>query len=157
LRISGAEQANLGQKVQVKIWAHKQLARSRFYEAKILTKGIDLVDWGSVYAALHGVPQLFQIWACKQVMGIVGANGNRPWETNLDTSSLSCQQARESCGHVLSCNHARRVEALMMSIDLMGTWMMERDIDPVLTGCITWGRGHKSLFEICCGEGEPYK
>jgi hypothetical protein len=29
---------------QLRFWAHKQLARTRFYEARILTKGFDLVD-----------------------------------------------------------------------------------------------------------------
>jgi hypothetical protein len=105
---------------QLRFWAHKQLARTRFYEARIITEGFDLVDWESVYAALHGVPRLFQIWACKQVMGIAAANGNRPWETDLDPACPSGQQVRETCGHVLDCNHAGRVEALMMSIHLMG-------------------------------------
>jgi hypothetical protein len=93
-------------------------------------------------------------------MGIAAANGNRPWETDLDPACPSCQQVRETCGHVLDCNHTGRVEALMMSIDLKGTWMTEMDTDPVLRRCIlqyVQGRGSRSLHEICHGEGEPYE
>jgi hypothetical protein len=30
------------------------------------------MDWEMVYVKLREVPRLFQLWACKQVMGIAG-------------------------------------------------------------------------------------
>jgi hypothetical protein len=32
----------------------------------------ELVDWEMVHLQLSCVPKLFQLWACKQVMGIAG-------------------------------------------------------------------------------------
>jgi hypothetical protein len=93
-------------------------------------------------------------------MGIAPANGNRPWDTDLDPSCRSCRQVRESCGYILVCDHAGRVEALMILISLMNDWMEEVETDPVLRRCIVRyakGRGNRSMLEICWGEGEPYE
>jgi hypothetical protein len=47
---------------RVCFWVQKQLAWTRFHEAKILfTHSFDLVDWEMVYAALRRVPRMFQI------------------------------------------------------------------------------------------------
>jgi hypothetical protein len=78
---------------RVWFWVQRQLARTRFHEAKILfAQHFDLVDWDMVYTALHQVPRRFQIWACKQVMDIAPANGNRPWERTPCPLCPSCAQ-----------------------------------------------------------------
>jgi hypothetical protein len=60
---------------KLRFWVHRQLARVRFHEAKILfANQFNLVDWEMIYTALCRVPRMFQIWACKQVMGIAPAN-----------------------------------------------------------------------------------
>lgn len=57
----------------VHFWAHQWLAWLHFSSKNILyPREFDTVDWVSVHAALQTVPCLFQIWACKQVMGIAG-------------------------------------------------------------------------------------
>jgi hypothetical protein len=38
---------------KLRFWAHKQIAKTYFYEAKILFEEFDLIDWESIYAALH--------------------------------------------------------------------------------------------------------
>jgi hypothetical protein len=74
-----------------RFWVHKQLARSRFREVDILfAHQFDKLDWESVHTALRRVPRMFQIWACKQVMEIAPANGNRPWERLLCPLCPSC-------------------------------------------------------------------
>ena len=145
---------------KLRFWAHKQIAKTYFYEAKILFEEFDLIDWESIYAALHSVPRLFQIWACKQVMGIAPANGNRRWDTSLDPRCPSCQQERETCSHILHCNHTGRVDTLMKSIDIMNRWMKDVDTDPTLRHCITQyakGRGTTTMSNICSGEGQLYE
>ncbi len=102
---------------------------------------------------------MFQIWACKQVMGIAPANGNRIWEKDLDPLCHCCFQEEESCSHVVQCNHAGRVEALMTSINLLRNWMIETETYPTLVRCIVnyaKGRGSTSLLEVCRGEGDWY-
>ena len=64
---------------------------------------------------LNRVPYMFQIWACKQVMDIAPANGNRPWEKNLCPLCPSSGQVREICLHILFCNHGGWVETLRQS------------------------------------------
>jgi hypothetical protein len=99
---------------RLKFWVHKQLAQTRFHEGNVLhSHQFDKVDWDMVHTALHRVPRMFQIWACKQIMDIAPANGNRPWEQSLCPICPSCAQVPETCSHVLFCNHAGRVDALL--------------------------------------------
>ena len=54
-------------------WAHKANARALFSARRILDPpDFDAVDWDMVHTTLTSVPRLFQVWACKQVMGIAG-------------------------------------------------------------------------------------
>ena len=138
---------------RLRFWAHRQMAKSHFHEKSILfAQQFDMVDWDSIHTALRRVPRMFQIWACKQVMDIAPANGNRPWERTLCPLCPSCAQERETCSHILSCNHEGRVDVLMKSIDLLATWMTEVDTDPDLRDCImeyARGRGGITMSELC--------
>ena len=40
----------------------------------LLTDQFKEVDWDMVHLVLHELPRMFQIWACKQVMGVAGKN-----------------------------------------------------------------------------------
>jgi hypothetical protein len=57
----------------VRYWAHRHLAEANFHSLGILfAQEFEYVDWEMVYETLRSVPQLFQVWACKQVMGVAG-------------------------------------------------------------------------------------
>ncbi len=102
---------------------------------------------------------MFQIWACKQVMDIAPANGNRPWEKDLCPLCPSCAQVNEICLHILFCNHAGRVDELMKSIDLLEQWLVEVDTDPDLSNCIVEyarERGQLSMSDVCRGMDYRY-
>jgi hypothetical protein len=45
----------------LQFWAHKQLAKECFHDARILFEEFNLVDWEAAHMALHSVPRLFQI------------------------------------------------------------------------------------------------
>ncbi len=50
---------------------HKKLAKLKFHSLKIFVRAkFDLIDWPIVYQMLREVPKHFQLWACKQMMGI---------------------------------------------------------------------------------------
>ncbi len=52
----------------IQFWAHCRLAREALVDGKVLVEWpFDAIAWEAVYAALHCVPQMFQLWACKQV------------------------------------------------------------------------------------------
>ena len=115
-----------------------------------------------VHEALNRVPRMFQIWACKQVMNIAPTKGNRPWEPDLCPLCPSCGQVRETCAHILLCNHSGRIgiEILTHSIDLLEQWLVEVDTDPDLRECLVEyarGRGGRTMTEICSGMDNRYR
>ncbi len=93
------------------------------------------VDWESVHSSLWRVSRLFQIWVCKQVMGIAPANGNIPWDKTINPLCPSCSQVKETCLHILFCNHAGRVVALIKFIDILKHWLTKVDTDLELVWC----------------------
>ena len=62
----------------LRFWAHRKLAKDTFFHLGIMSSdAFDEVAWRPVYDALHSVPRLFQLWACKQVMEVAGTNVNQ--------------------------------------------------------------------------------
>jgi hypothetical protein len=58
---------------QIRFHVHCQLAKVHFLGKKILSGDrFEEVGWELVHATLHSVPQLFQLWASKHVLGIAG-------------------------------------------------------------------------------------
>ena len=93
--------SNTGDSLQ--LWVHQQLANELFFKLGILTPlGFKEVAWSLVYDTSHEVPRLFQIWACKKVMNIVGKNLIQSrYKPHHDTTCPSCDQCVETCAHVL--------------------------------------------------------
>jgi hypothetical protein len=138
--------------------AHRRLARNHFYQLGILDPDVfDYVDWEMIHKTLHEVPRLFQQWVCKQVMGIAGTI---EWDKTTVRKCPSCLQARDTCAHVLHCDHSGRVETLRHTIDLMEAWMEEVDTEPDLLDCIAeyaWARGGRTMEDICTGLGDDFQ
>ena len=120
---AGTEKITLDRSDRLRYYAHKQIARHEFHNAKVLASGqFDQVDWEMVHRALTNVPKMFQIFICKQVFDIACTNY---WLALFDktnnTSPLcpSCFQATETAGHILHCEHAGRVEVMLGTIKLL--------------------------------------
>jgi hypothetical protein len=111
----------------LQFWAYKQIARDVFAHCKIFNpEQFDLVARRYVSAALEEVPTKFQLWACKQVMGIAATNGLRAkWTEGLSDKCPSCWLMKETCGHILHCNVVGHVEALMQTFRLLEKWLLE--------------------------------
>ncbi len=70
--------------------------------------------------ALDGVPRMFQVWACKQVMGIANTNATvNKWDKEVKAVCPSCRQAAETTEHVLMCMEAGRVDIFLRTVDLL--------------------------------------
>lgn len=83
---------------RVRFHGHLALAREIFAKRQILLpSAFAQVDWINVNKALHDVPRLFQLWACKQVHDIAGTN-LRLHKCDRNHSPLypSCLAAQES-------------------------------------------------------------
>jgi hypothetical protein len=96
---------------------------------------------------------MFQVWACKQVMNLSPANGNKPWDkSNMRCPSCDCE--RETTAHTLHCDEVGRVDAFMQSINMLERWMGYVGTDPTLQDCIVAycrGRGGISMDTITRG------
>jgi hypothetical protein len=74
------------------------------------------------------------------------------WDKTVAKKCPSCLQERDTCAHVLYCNHAGRVGMLWHTIDLLEEWMIEAGTDPDLLDCIAeyaCGWGGCTMVDIC--------
>ena len=72
-----------------RFWAHKQLSEEVYRNLK--TDKFKEVYSEMVHLALHELLFMFQIWACKQVMGVAGTNlYQSKYLPNHDPMFLSC-------------------------------------------------------------------
>jgi hypothetical protein len=91
------------------------------------TIAFDMVVWDIVYPTLLEVPKLFQLWACKQVMGVAGT---MEWDKAVVCKCPCCLQAWDTCAHILFCCHNDRVETLHHTINLIEDWLEESETKP---------------------------
>lgn len=133
--------------------AHKQLARGVYYSLGILfPEQFDEVVWKYVNE-MHEVPGLFQIWACKQVMGIVGTfHFQSTYNDTIDPKYRSCGQCNETAAHVLYCTEMGRVDTFLKTIHNLELWLEEVDTEPDLAFCIVdyaRRRGGMKMEDVC--------
>lgn len=138
----------------LRAWAHKTIARGVFERCKVLTPAqFDLIAWKYVNTALEEVPRMFQLWACKQVMGVAATNYLRSrWTEGVSNRCPSCRRHKETCAHVLFCAEAGRVETLYATIDLLDQWLEDVGTNPRLRKCLVryaQSRGTDTLEYIC--------
>jgi hypothetical protein len=77
----------------MRFWTHRQMAKEKFHDLKILfDREFEYVDWEMIYETLREVPRLFQLWACKQVMGIAGT---KEWDRTVERKCPSLGAALE--------------------------------------------------------------
>ncbi len=119
-------------------WVQKQLARKALLDLKIIwTSQFDKIDWKYVHATLEGVPRMFQIWACKQVLGIANTNNTvHKWDKEVDPRCPSCRQAVETMEHVLMCTEAGCVDIYLQTVGLLDAWFIKMDKALVLRAYI---------------------
>ena len=113
--------------------SHK-LTKQTFFSLGIMSgHSFQDVAWRQVYNALDSVPQLFQLWACKQVMEVAGTNLNQSlYMKGHDPHCPSCAQALKSCSRVLHCEEAGRVDALQHSFGWLDDWLRKVGTKPTL-------------------------
>lgn len=95
----------------LQFWVHCKIARPILSDLKVVSYSqFNEIVGEHIHAELELVPRLFQLWACKQVMGIANTNGTvHKWDEAVDPRCPSCQQVAETMEHVLMCSEAGRV------------------------------------------------
>ena len=121
----------------IRFAAHRQLAKQFFDQYAILDASqFTQVDWFSVYTTLHGLPRLFRVWACKQVMRIAPTNQYMTRRDGRCPMCPSCSIHVETAEHVLICPEEGRVKAFMAAVETLDDWLEKVDTDPELRCCI---------------------
>jgi hypothetical protein len=146
----------------IRFWAHRRLAREAMVDGKVLYgRQFDLIAWEAVYEALRSVPQMFQLWACKQVWDIAGTNYLRSkWDKSVKRWCPSCRRAKETAAHVVSCSEFGRVDTLHKTVDFVVEWLAEIGTHSTLQTCIAQyahGRGYLSMKEVCRELGQQFQ
>lgn len=136
------------------------LAKEIFVQKGILTlSAFTQVDWSNVNIALHGVPRLFQLWACKQVHSIAGTNQRLHKQgDSRDPRCPSCLEEVETCAHVLMCDEEDRVKCFQMSADNLQSWLQSVGTSDILEEYImefVRSRNNKSFLECVTGSRDP--
>eukprot|EP00956_Cyclotella_meneghiniana_P022017 scaffold40896_cov41-Cyclotella_meneghiniana.AAC.6 len=151
----GREKMTSGSEDNIRFWCHRQLAKETMAHKKVKVfdeTQFEEVHWRSCYGALVAAPRMFQIWACKQAMGVAGTNEMQARYTpGHDKRCPSCNDAIETCGHVLTCEEEGRVDILHKSIDLLERWMDDNDTDEKLRDVLiayAHGRGGTRVLEL---------
>ncbi len=105
------------------------MARQALSDMNVLhTVQFDEIAWESVHSALHTVPRLFQVWACKQVLDIASTNQIvSKWDRAVNPLCPSCMQVRETSEHVLMCSEAGQVNILVQTVKLLDGWLRKMD------------------------------
>ena len=106
-----------------------------------------------MHGALHGVPKMFQIFACKQVFSISAAfHFLNKRDESVSPMCPSCTTCRETAGHILKCGEEGRVLALKKFSSRLMDWLqtsgVERDLIFLIVKFIH-ERGNASMEDIC--------
>ncbi len=85
----------------IQYWAHHHLARNYYCNHKLLSfDQFDAIDWKSNHHALHNLPRLFQLWAAKHVLGVMGRMKFLSHQDGRIPLCPSCNECKETCKHI---------------------------------------------------------
>ncbi len=127
-------------RAHIRYTAGHQVAHSFFHRiSRMFTGAFDEVDWPHVHRTLNNkVSQLFELWACKQVMNIAATNKNlhRRHCNGHSNKCPCCTIHVEMAEHILLCPKEGRVEVFRLATSALERWLDEADPDPNLADSI---------------------
>jgi hypothetical protein len=160
----GKDKLTSGSEELLRFWCERVVAKEALAHPKVKVLQQDQfeeVEWPAVNTALTEVPRMFQVWAGKQVCGVAGTNEMQARYTpNHDRRCPSCGVQVETCGHVLFCEEAGRVDLLHKSVDLVDGWLKDQGTDEQLRKMLmeyAHGRGGKTMSEIVGWKGGQWR
>jgi hypothetical protein len=117
-----------------------QVPQSLFHKSRRMSPdAFDKVNWPHVHRTLHEeLSQLFQVWACKQVMNIAATNKNlsRKHRDGRSDKCPCCTIHVETTEHILLCPEVGRVEAFQLYTTALERWPDKANTNPDLTDII---------------------
>jgi hypothetical protein len=112
---------------QIHFWTQRQLAKDFFNVRKILSHSqFESIDWESIHQMLHNLPQLFQTWVAKHVLGIVGMMKFLAHQDGRSPLCPSCQECSKTCTHIACYPKIRCAAAFAQSTQGVKNGLIER-------------------------------
>ena len=141
--------------------AHGTLAEETFFKLRLIcVSSFRGISWSQVYDTLPKVPQLFQLWAYKEVTDAAGTNLKQArYPGGPDPHCPSGDSVLETCTHMLHCKEAGRVEALRWSIDWLDNCLKEVGTEQSLCVALVEyarGRGNTRMEDVTWGIGPGF-
>jgi hypothetical protein len=145
---------------QICFGAHRQLAKDFFNIRKILSHSqFKSINWVSIYQMLHDLPRLFQTWAAKHVLRIVGTIKFLAHQDGRSPLCPSCQECSKTCTHIACCPKIRRAAAFAQSTQGVEQWLEQQNTHSNLQSLILkylQGRGSMTCYECSLALNLPH-
>ena len=108
----------------IQYWVHYQLPLNYYQKHDILSyEQFDALDWRPIHNMLHDLPQLFQLWASKHVLGIAGTMKFLLHQDSWSPLCPSCHKCNETCKHIVRCPEVGQAAAFQESTNAVKNWM----------------------------------
>lgn len=100
-------------------------------------QGFDLVDWDSMYEAMHSFPDLYRMWVTKHVTGWCGTNRKLYlWDQREDDICPCCDTGSvERPRHLITCPSPHLLDTWEARIDGLSAWFIETETSPNIADC----------------------
>jgi hypothetical protein len=147
-KLSGAYERTI-----LRDWGDKQ-ARWHYHVRNILPSHLfSEVYWDGLERVLDSSPEMFSVWATKQVSGF---NGNNHLQRHIDGTTLdecpNCGCRPERSTHMIFCRDPARSEVFSSSVDKLVDWLVSQRTDPELITLLSsylLHRGDSSMLSLC--------
>jgi hypothetical protein len=134
-------------------WGDKQ-ARVHYHMRNILPSHLfEEVYWDGIERVLDSCPEMFSVWATKQVSGF---NGNNHLLRHINGSTIdecpNCGCRPERSTHMIYCRDSARSAVFSSSVDKLVEWLASQRTDPELITLLSSYlrlRGDSSMLSLC--------
>jgi hypothetical protein len=103
--------------------------------------------------------RLFQVWAAKQILGIVGTMKFLAHQDDRSPLCSSCQECHETCKHVAHCPKVGRSATFLQSTQGVEQWLKHNNTHPDLQSLLLkflQGRGTLTCLECSLALNLPH-
>ncbi len=108
------------------------------------------INWISIHRMLHDLPRLFQVWAAKQVLRVVGTMKFLAHKDDRSPLCPRCQECHVTYKHVARCPEVGHAATFKQSTQGVQQWLEHQNTQPDFQSCLLrylQGRGTLTCSE----------
>jgi hypothetical protein len=159
--LDGSKVSGSYEKTITRNWGDKE-AREHYHENGIVPYDLfDEVYWDGIEKVLGRCPEMFSVWATKQVSGFNGNNHLLHHISGVTVDvcpNCGCQPERAS--HIVFCPDPARAQVFNSSVDKLVEWLASQRTAPELTILLSTylrGRGNLRMSSLCSRRSRYYQ